>query len=143
MVKELCLAPANFILHGTWGCSHTANVSDPCSYSECPWNTRVHTFEEGGRSWREKYLKECDLWEEVVKANGELAGEWAALLVDRDNLKEKFEESEADRKRLKDGIVAVSQLLTEAMAKVRVKCRRCQRFLDKSGRCAHCAGARA
>jgi hypothetical protein len=89
--------------------------------------------------WRGKYLKECDLWEEVEKANRELAGEWAALLVDRDDWKAKYEESEASRKKLKEGVTALASLLTEAMAKVRVKCPRCQRFLDKSGRCDFCA----
>jgi hypothetical protein len=91
--------------------------------------------------WRGKYLKECDMWEEVVKANRELAGEWAALLVDRDDLKEKLEESEASRKKLKEGVTALASLLTEAMAKVRVHCRRCGCLLDKAGHCGKCGKA--
>jgi hypothetical protein len=68
------------------------------------WQTKVYTFQEDGRSWREKY-----------------------------------EESEASRQQLKDIVTAIAQLYTEAMAKVQVRCPKCRRFTDRTGRCQHCA----
>lgn len=64
----------------------------------------VRTFEEDGRSWREKY-----------------------------------EESEASRRKLKDGVTSLAQLYTEALSKIPVRCLSCQRFLDRTGRCDYCA----
>lgn len=67
------------------------------------FHIRVRTFEEDGRSWRQKY-----------------------------------EESEASRKILKQGMTATAQLYTEAMSKVPVRCSKCRRFTDRTGRCQHC-----
>lgn len=64
---------------------------------------RVYSFEEDGRSWRERY-----------------------------------EEAEASRNRLKEGISALASLYTETLQKVRVHCPKCGTLLARSGRCGRC-----